>query len=116
MYALTPQVRAALAGGGPAVLHLNLKPDLPAAALAAEAAAAPRGKASLPDFLKKTLHLGPPVPTLLREVLPDAASPAPGRPGGAAHGRAAARQRACARSTRPFPRPAAWPSRPWMST
>ncbi|MGY3087600.1 putative flavoprotein (TIGR03862 family) [Hymenobacter sp. UYAg731] len=72
VYALTPQVRAALAAGGPAVLHLNLKPDLPPAALR-QKLRQPRGKASFPEFLKKALHLGPPVPTLLREVVPEAA-------------------------------------------
>ncbi|WP_460619870.1 BaiN/RdsA family NAD(P)/FAD-dependent oxidoreductase [Hymenobacter ruber] len=72
VYALTLQVRAALAAGGPAVLHLNLKPDLSPAALL-QKLRQPRGKASFPEFLKKALHLGPPVPTLLREVAPEAA-------------------------------------------
>ena len=72
-YALTPQFRAALAGGRPAVLHLNLKPDLAPAALL-QKLRQPRGKASFPEFLKKALHLGPPVPTLLREVRPDVAT------------------------------------------
>lgn len=75
-YALTPQLRAALAGPGPAVLHLNLKPDLPATALL-QKLRQPRGKASFPEFLKKVLHLGPPIPTLLREVRPDAAALSP---------------------------------------
>ena len=70
VYALTPVLRAALAAGGPAVLHLNLKPDLPAAALLRKLRQ-PRGKASFADFLKKTLHLAAPVPTLLRELRPD---------------------------------------------
>ncbi|MDB5269169.1 MAG: hypothetical protein JWP58_2209 [Hymenobacter sp.] len=73
VYALIPQVRAALAAGGPAVLHLNLKPDLPPATLL-QKLRQPRGKASFPEFLKKALHLGPPVPTLLREVAPEAAT------------------------------------------
>ncbi len=73
VYALTPPLRAALASGDPAVLRLNLKPDLPAAALL-QKLGAPRGKASFADFLKKTLHLAPPVPTLLREVVPEAAT------------------------------------------
>jgi uncharacterized flavoprotein (TIGR03862 family) len=73
VYALTPQVRAALAAGSPATLHLNLKPDLSPAALL-QKLRQPRGKASFPDFLKKALHLGPPVPTVLREVLPGAAA------------------------------------------
>lgn len=72
-YALTPQLRAALASDGPATLHLNLKPDLSPNALL-QKLKQPRGKASFPDFLKKALHLGPPVPTLLREVRPEAAT------------------------------------------
>ena len=76
VYALTPQVRAALAAGGPAVLYLNLKPDLPAAALLAKLKQ-PRGKASFSEFLKKALNLGAPVPTLLREARPDAATLGP---------------------------------------
>ncbi len=76
VYALTPQVRAALAAGGPAAFYLNLKPDLPPAALLSKLRQ-PRGKASFSDFLKKTLHLGPPVPTLLREAHPDVAALGP---------------------------------------
>ena len=76
VYALTPAVRAALAGGGPAGLHLNLKPDLPADALL-QKLRQPRGKASFADFLKRTLHLAAPVPTLLRELRPESASLAP---------------------------------------
>lgn len=72
VYALTPELRAALAGGGPAILHLNLKPDLPAATLLARLRQ-PRAGASLPDFLRKSLHLKAPVPTLLREAHPDLA-------------------------------------------
>ena len=72
VYALTPAVRAALAGGVAAVLYLNLKPDLPPAALLQKLRPA-RGKASFADFLKRTLHLAAPVPTLLREVRPDCA-------------------------------------------
>ena len=73
VYALTPAVRAALASGGAAVLHLNLKPDLPAAVLL-QKLRQPRGKASFADFLKRSLHLSAPVPTLLRELRPDCAN------------------------------------------
>ena len=76
VYALTPQVRQALASGEPAHFHLNLKPDLPPAALL-QKLWQPRGKASFADFLKKTLHLAPLVPTLLREARPDAAALGP---------------------------------------
>ncbi len=73
VYALTPQVRQALASGGPAHFYLNLKPDLPPAALL-QKLGQPRGKASFADFLKKNLHLSPLVPTLLREAQPAAAA------------------------------------------
>ena len=73
VYALTPAVRAALAAGGPALFHLNLKPDLPTAALL-QKLRQPRGKASFADFLKRALHLAAPVPTLLRELRPDCAT------------------------------------------
>ena len=73
VYALTPTMRAALADGRPAMLHLNLKPDLPTAALL-QKLRQPRGKASFADFLKRTLHLAAPVPTLLRELQPDCAT------------------------------------------
>ena len=73
VYALTPAVRKALAAGGPAALQLNLKPDLPPAALL-QKLRQPRGKATFADFLKRTLHLAAPVPTLLRELRPDCAT------------------------------------------
>lgn len=75
-YALTPQVRAALASGSPATFRLNLKPDFPTASLLRKLQQ-PRGKISFPDFLKKTLHLAAPVPTLLREVSPEVANLTP---------------------------------------
>ncbi len=70
VYALTPPLRAALARGGPAVLHLNLKPDLPPPALLAKLRQRRPG-ASLPDFLRKALGLNSPVSTLLREAQPE---------------------------------------------
>ena len=76
VYALTPELRAALASGGPAVLYLNLKPDLTAEAMR-QKLNQPRGKASFSDVLKKTLSLSPAVPTLLRESHPAAATLAP---------------------------------------
>ncbi len=76
VYALTPPLRAALATSGPALLHLNLKPDLSPPALLAKLHQR-RAGASLPDFLRKALHLGPPVPTLLREARPDAGALGP---------------------------------------
>ena len=68
VYALTPQVRAALAAGGPTpLLHLNLKPDLPPAELRARLARRRPGT-SLPHFLAEVFKLKHPVPTLLREL------------------------------------------------
>jgi uncharacterized flavoprotein (TIGR03862 family) len=67
VYALTPQLRTALATEVPAQLHLNLKPDLTPAQLL-QKLQAPRNGKSLAVYLEKTLRLGPPVPTLLREL------------------------------------------------
>lgn len=72
VYALTPALRAALRQGSPAPLLLDLKPDLSDEQLLTKLQK-PRASRSLPDFLRQTLRLGPPVPTLLREVaLPEA--------------------------------------------
>ncbi|WP_375418937.1 NAD(P)/FAD-dependent oxidoreductase [uncultured Hymenobacter sp.] len=70
VYALTTGVRAALAAGSPAGLLLNLKPDLSAAQIESKLQAPRRGR-SLPEVLRQALNLGPPVPTLLRELCPD---------------------------------------------
>ncbi|MGI4734998.1 MAG: NAD(P)/FAD-dependent oxidoreductase [Janthinobacterium lividum] len=67
VYTLTPALRAALASGEPAFLHLNLKPDL-APAEVQRRLSARRAGTSLPTFLASALHLKPPVPTLLREL------------------------------------------------
>jgi uncharacterized flavoprotein (TIGR03862 family) len=67
VYALTPQLRAALATGRPAMLHLNLKPDLMPAELTRRVAQRRPGT-SLPSFLASSFSLKPPVPTLLREL------------------------------------------------
>jgi len=72
VYALTPQVRAELAAGDNAWLHLNLKPDLSVAEIKSRLAKRRPGT-SLAAFLASTFHLKPPVPTLLREL----AGPAP---------------------------------------
>jgi len=78
VYALTPALRAALAQQTPAPLLLDLKPDLTDAQLR-QKLAQPRGGKSLASFLAKVLHLGPPVPTLLREVAPPEATATPER-------------------------------------
>ncbi len=74
VYALTPQLRMALASGQPAILHLHLKPDLTAAELA-QRLARRRPGATLAAGLATTLQLKPPVPTLLRELLGPAPPP-----------------------------------------
>ena len=73
VYALTPHLRTALAARPPATLWLNLKPDLTPAELLSRLRQ-PRSKASLADFLKKTLRLNAPIPTLLREINPAVAT------------------------------------------
>ncbi|GAA3933062.1 TIGR03862 family flavoprotein [Hymenobacter algoricola] len=75
-YALTPALRAALAAGPPALLHLNLKPDLTPEQLL-HRLQKPRGGKSLAAFLEQTLRLGHPVATLLRELAPTAATAEP---------------------------------------
>lgn len=67
VYALTPQLRAALASGSPAWLHLNLKPDLGLADLQRRLARRRPGD-SLASFLGSAFSLKSPVPTLLREL------------------------------------------------
>ncbi|GAA4349111.1 NAD(P)/FAD-dependent oxidoreductase [Hymenobacter saemangeumensis] len=70
VYALTSALRAALSQEKPATLLLNLKPDLKPAQLLARLKERRPGT-SLPDLLRRSLHLGPPIPTLLRELVPD---------------------------------------------
>jgi predicted flavoprotein YhiN len=72
VYALTPVLRAALAAGSPAWLHLNLKPDLPLGEVQ-QRLARRRPGSSLASFMADGLKLKNPVPTLLREL----AGPAP---------------------------------------
>ena len=73
VYALTPALRAALTQAAPAPLLLDLKPDLTDEQLL-QKLRQPRGGKSLATFLQQVLHLGPPVPTLLREVAPPEAA------------------------------------------
>lgn len=67
VYALTPQLRAALAASNPAWLSLNLKPDLGPADLQRRLARR-RPSDSLASFLGSAFSLKAPVPTLLREL------------------------------------------------
>ncbi|WP_167856725.1 TIGR03862 family flavoprotein [Hymenobacter aquaticus] len=76
VYALTPALRAALAAPAPAPLLLNLKPDLTLAQLGQKLQAPRKGK-SLAAYLEKTLRLGFPIPTLLRELAPAEAGATP---------------------------------------
>ncbi|WP_262922915.1 TIGR03862 family flavoprotein [Hymenobacter cellulosilyticus] len=109
VYALTPPLRAALQASAPANLFLNLKPDLTAEQLQ-QKMQAPRNGKSLAVYLEKTLRLGPPVPTLLRELAPAEAGTSPAA-------LASLLQRlpipvtGLRPWTKPFPPPAAWPGR-----
>lgn len=76
VYALTSALRGALAAGSPALLFLDLKPDLTDEQLLTKLHK-PRAGRSLPDFLRQQLRLGSPVPTLLREVAPPEATATP---------------------------------------
>ncbi|MBD2716139.1 TIGR03862 family flavoprotein [Microvirga sp. STR05] len=76
VYALTPALRHALQQNPSATLLLDLKPDLSDEQLLAKLQK-PRNGRSLPDFLRQQLRLGPPVPTLLREVAPPEATATP---------------------------------------
>ncbi|UYZ63851.1 BaiN/RdsA family NAD(P)/FAD-dependent oxidoreductase [Hymenobacter weizhouensis] len=67
VYALTPELRQRLAAGSPAWLHLNLKPMLPPEQLRARLHRR-RLPSTLTALLKDVFRLGPPAPTLLREL------------------------------------------------
>jgi uncharacterized flavoprotein (TIGR03862 family) len=67
VYALSAPLREAIAASGEALLHLDLRPDMSAQALAARLAA-PRDKQSLATFLRKTIALAPAAVGLLHEA------------------------------------------------
>jgi uncharacterized flavoprotein (TIGR03862 family) len=67
IYALSAAIRDALDAGGDAVLHIDLRPDLTDAALAAKLGA-PRGKMSMATFLRKAAGLAPIAIGLLHEA------------------------------------------------
>ncbi|WP_281290716.1 TIGR03862 family flavoprotein [Nitrospirillum viridazoti] len=77
LYALGAPLREAIARDGQAVLHIDLKPDLDLAAIAARLAKAPPSE-SLKNRLRKALGLEGVIPALLREGVPpaDLATPA----------------------------------------
>jgi len=74
IYALSAPIRAAIDGAGEAILHIDLRPDLTAAALTAKLGAA-RGKQSLSTFLRKAASLAPVAIGLLHEAQLGAARP-----------------------------------------
>ncbi len=67
IYALIPQLRAALRAQESVTLAIDLKPDVEQSVLA-ERLAKPRGKETLTNFLRKVTHLDPPALALLREA------------------------------------------------
>jgi uncharacterized flavoprotein (TIGR03862 family) len=75
IYALSASLREALGAGGPAVLLLDLRPDLPAEELTRRLAR-PRGSQSRSTFLRKVAGLPPVAVALLREAgeMPDDAA------------------------------------------
>jgi uncharacterized flavoprotein (TIGR03862 family) len=70
VYALSAAIRAALATGGEAALTLDLRPDIPVAALAARLDG-PRGARSLANHLRVAGGLPPVAAALLREAPED---------------------------------------------
>jgi uncharacterized flavoprotein (TIGR03862 family) len=67
IYALSADLREAIAGSGDAILHVALRPDLKTKDLAARLSA-PRGKQSFSNFLRKAAQLSPVASGLLQEV------------------------------------------------
>jgi uncharacterized flavoprotein (TIGR03862 family) len=67
IYALSASIRDAIAAGADAVLHIDLRPDLTAAALAARLEAS-RGKMSMSTFLRKAAGIAPVAIGLLNEA------------------------------------------------
>jgi hypothetical protein len=74
IYALSAPLRAAIAQAGEVVLHVDLRPDMPAAELVARLGR-PRGKQSLSTFLRKSAHLAPVAIGLLQEAAVTLAAP-----------------------------------------
>jgi uncharacterized flavoprotein (TIGR03862 family) len=67
IYALSAELRDAIARFGEAILHVALRPDLGTAALQSRLAS-PRGKQSLSNFLRKAAGLSPVAVGLLQEA------------------------------------------------
>ena len=68
VYALSAPIREAIAAHGPATIHLDLRPDLDAATLAARLEAPRRGQ-SMSTWLRKTAGLPPVAIGLVQEAL-----------------------------------------------
>jgi uncharacterized flavoprotein (TIGR03862 family) len=68
IYSLSARLRDAIAADGPATLHVDLRPDLPAVALATRLDAPRRGQ-SLSTFLRKQAGLSPVAVGLVQEAL-----------------------------------------------
>ncbi|RTL52846.1 MAG: TIGR03862 family flavoprotein [Bradyrhizobiaceae bacterium] len=67
IYALSAPMRDAILRDGRAVLHINLRPDLPVAELIARLSL-PRAKQSVSNFLRKAISLSPVAAGLLQEA------------------------------------------------
>jgi uncharacterized flavoprotein (TIGR03862 family) len=67
IYALSAELREAIAGSGPATLRIALRPDLEIQDLMAQLSR-PRGRQSLSNFLRKAVHLSPAAIGLLKEA------------------------------------------------
>lgn len=67
IYALSAELREAVIAAGSAMLHVALRPDLDVGLLIAKLSA-PKGKQSLSNFLRKTIHLSPVAVGLLQET------------------------------------------------
>ena len=67
IYALSAELREAIAVAGDAALRIDLRPDVDAASLAARLSA-PRGKQSFSNYLRKAAQLSPAASGLLQEA------------------------------------------------
>ena len=74
IYALSADLREAIAAAGEAILHIALRPDLDVGVLAARLSA-PRGKQSLSNFLRKSAKLPPVAIGLLQEAASNSGAP-----------------------------------------
>jgi uncharacterized flavoprotein (TIGR03862 family) len=74
VYALSAALREAIAANGPTVLHIDLRPDLSAEALAAKLKA-DRGSQSLSNYLRSKAGLSPAAIGLVQEALHAGATP-----------------------------------------